>query len=538
MRSAVSSQLHPVQRVLTSEHILHCFTTPKTRKMGEASEASDWSKSGTWNTKIDPSTVRNVFTTAFVAVNFAISFLGTYYLKRRVQRALVTQKMGTWTSVPISHLTSWLSIGSVTSYIWKVRRLPGGVLGWLMLWTGIFSLAHQYFVNSFILPQPQQSQCLFDRGIITTHRKGSLVPASTWPPALLVFNAHLAVQINGGQRAIYDKINIDTSAFRPGNSDILGYWNCTEEAGGVIAPANWSSVDALTSYVHEEGFIYTGGSYRAGALLPDGSYMGFVEWGATNDTDSGGQWILRATIANPLAGSEPLPVSNFQCELVSTSSDWTPPLMPPYESLKEWGPLIYGFIKDVGSHTYRIQLETMLNGMTMIAGSGNNANLTFPSGEEYYGCVVNGTAIGIEVFIMLFALILLFLLVLAADLFALILYRRNKNHSRVEEVPTDLLSWQLETVRSSTGNRKIEIKALRDVTYGWREETKEMGFLEKSMAVCILSFSIVPQLYYVHTKKSQEAHIPLLTVTPTTASDKRFSTNSDKRFSTVTVQET
>lgn len=394
-----------------------------------------------------------------------------------------------------------------------------------MLWTGIFSLAHQYFVNSFILPQPQKSQCLFDRGIITTHHKGSITPASTWPPALLVFDAHLAIGFNGGSRAIYDKINIDTTAFSPGHSDILGYWNCTEEASGLISPANWSSADALTSYVHEEGFLYTEGSYRAGALLGNGSYMGFVEWSASlNDTDADAQWDLRATIANPLSGSESLPTSNFQCGLISTTPDWIPPLMPSIESLKEWGPLIFGFIKDVRKQTYRAQLETILNGMTMIAGSGNNANLTFASDEHYYGCVVNGTAIGIEVFIMLFALVLLFLMVLAADLFALIRYRTNKNHSRVEEIPTDLIDWQLEAIRSSTGNKKIEMKALGGVTYGWREETKEMGFLEKSMAVCLQPLNMILNHTVTYTDNPQESQMPLLALTHTAASDKRHST--------------
>jgi hypothetical protein len=243
----------------------------------------------------------------------------------------------------------------------------------------------------------------------------------------------------------------------------------------------------LASYIHDQGFLYTEASFRAGALLPNGSYVGFVVWSASVPDDVDEQWDLRATIANPLSGTEPLPTSNFQCELVSTTPDWVPPLMPSDRSLKEWGPLMFGFIKDVRKHTYRAQLETILNGMTMIAGSGNSANRTFDSDDQYYGCVIDGTSIQVEVFIMLFVLISLFLLVLTADLYALIRYRINKNHSRVEEIPTDFISWQLETVRSSTGNRKLEMKALGGVTYGWREETKEMGFVEKSMMVSLSS---------------------------------------------------
>lgn len=92
----------------------------------------------------DASTMRNGYTTIFVVLNFAISWLGSRLLKRRVQHHLTLQKKGKQKkAVPINHLTSWLGgIGDFASYIWHVRRIPGGRYGILMLWTAVFGLAH------------------------------------------------------------------------------------------------------------------------------------------------------------------------------------------------------------------------------------------------------------------------------------------------------------------------------------------------------------------------------------------------------------
>jgi uncharacterized membrane protein len=93
----------------------------------------------------DASTMRVGFTTIFVALNFAISFLGSRLLRRRVQRQLTLQKKdskGKVSAVPINHLTPWLAIGDFSTYIWRVRRIPGGIYGVLMFGTAVFSLAH------------------------------------------------------------------------------------------------------------------------------------------------------------------------------------------------------------------------------------------------------------------------------------------------------------------------------------------------------------------------------------------------------------
>lgn len=92
---------------------------------------------------IHASKIRNAFTTIFVVLNFATSWLGYHLLKHRAQHHLILQKKGKLKkAVPINHLVSCLSIGDFVSYVWQVRRIPGGRYGILMLWTAFFSLAH------------------------------------------------------------------------------------------------------------------------------------------------------------------------------------------------------------------------------------------------------------------------------------------------------------------------------------------------------------------------------------------------------------
>jgi hypothetical protein len=94
---------------------------------------------------LSASYTRVAFTTLFVVLNFAISFLGARLIRRRVQRHLTLQKRDSdrkVSAVPINHLTPWLAIIDFSTYVLRIRKLPGGIYGILMFWTAIFSVAH------------------------------------------------------------------------------------------------------------------------------------------------------------------------------------------------------------------------------------------------------------------------------------------------------------------------------------------------------------------------------------------------------------
>ncbi|KAH8692104.1 hypothetical protein BGW36DRAFT_41817 [Talaromyces proteolyticus] len=358
----------------------------------------------------DPLVVRNIFTTIYVVLNAGISLIGTYYLKRSAQRILLQKRNGKHRTVPVNHLVSWLTLGSFASYVKAVRKIPGGGFGLLMIWTGIFSLMHQYFTNSFISAVSLVNTCPFENGTITTYSTEPIVPATTWPVTRLVYEAYLAAQNNGGEFGIYDKINYNATLFWPQNEDILGAWDCTQEANGIISPSDWSSSNSLTSWIDSQPFFglnYTW-SQNGGSFVDTGAITGFLVWSASTATSNLEQSDLHAIILDAISGDSPLETSNYKCKLIPspTHTDWVPPMMPASDTLGNWSDLAYGMMQNTAPESYGFLLQNILNGMTMISGSGNLANSVLPSGyhNTYYSCLQPGTHIGLANFVLLAAL--------------------------------------------------------------------------------------------------------------------------------------
>lgn len=385
----------------------------------------------------------------------------------------------------MSWLISWLPLSTVASYLWTIRRLPGGMYGLLMVWTGIYSLAHQYFTNSFISSQSWPGTCLFDQGIVTTSNNNSLLPATSWDVSVLAYNAYLAAKSNSGKMGVYDKINWDVHNFQPQDRDILGYWNCTQQANGTISPADWSSEQELQAYITNQSFIYQNLVF-SGESFPNGSYGGFIAWSSsTNQSDQ--PWDVRAIVATDLEGDTPQLTFAYQCAIVRTRSTWLPPLMPPYQTLYEWNDYAYAVVRDAPQANYGTNLQNLLNAMTMISGSGNSVNQTLsPDANPNYSCIVYGTKVGPEVFILLATLIIVLLLLLCADLYAAIIYRLNKNHERVKDIPTDYIAWQLTAVQNALNNSKITMEDMKHCEFGWSEEKHAMEYVKATPEVGII----------------------------------------------------
>jgi hypothetical protein len=147
-----------------------------------------------------------------VILNFAIGFAGSFFMKRRNLHQLNSKK-GSARKVPIDYLTSWLSLGGTLTYAWDTTfQLPAGYYGLLMLLTGSFGLAHQYFINSFVFPLSIQSTCPFEFGLVATriptYDNGNIIPSNTLSPTTALYNAQYQVWVNGGEMGIWKKVNI------------------------------------------------------------------------------------------------------------------------------------------------------------------------------------------------------------------------------------------------------------------------------------------------------------------------------------------
>jgi hypothetical protein len=95
--------------------------------------------------------------------------------------------------------------------------------------------------------------------------------------------------------------------------------------------------------------------------------------------------------------------------------------MPSGFTLGNWSNMAYGIMLDADRSDFGGQLQWILNGMTMIAGSGNSAALTLPSGGTF-SCLMDKSKIGIEIFVLLASLVLVLVCLIAMDLSSLLRY--------------------------------------------------------------------------------------------------------------------
>ncbi|QKX55211.1 uncharacterized protein TRUGW13939_02303 [Talaromyces rugulosus] len=146
-------------------------------------------------------------------------------------------------------------------------------------------------------------------------------------------------------------------------------------------------------------------------------------------------------------------------------------------TLENWKYMVYGIMLDTDRSGFGGKLQWVLNGMTMIEGSGNSATLTQPSGETF-SCLVDMSKIGIKIFVLLASLVLVLVCLIAMDLYSLLRYWRDPTHARVRDIPLDYISWQLATVRSTDGNANLSEKDLGRFGYQWMDDKGTLDFQE------------------------------------------------------------
>ncbi|PQE07934.1 hypothetical protein CJF32_00003063 [Rutstroemia sp. NJR-2017a WRK4] len=439
---------------------------------------------------VDASSTRVGFTTIFVVLNFAISLLGSRLLRRRVQRQLTLQKKdskGKVSPVPVNHLNPWLSFGDFWMYIFRVRKLPGGIYGVLMCGTAVFSLAHQYFVSAFINSATYPTQCTYATGVNTLalEPNTALTPMSEWYATRMVSTALTWAAYNHGEVGIYAKVPYLRAydGFKPQKSDVLGAWNCTQKTGTNINRLDWDSLAAAKTALDKAHFLYPQNKTMAGGTWPGSSTLqSFVYWSANAYSNERKQWNVRASMINGLNqtnNNQSLATSNFECSIVkSASQEWIPPIMPT-TVITNWAQYLYGQSRLQNASSYGYMLEQTLNTMSMVSGSGNGWNIQLQPGQDpNYGCLNEGTVVDLAVYIMLFVLVAAFLAVAVIDLYAFASYKFGRDKESEDElsyVPTDLLSWQLAMIKQSTGNEKLKSSQLKNITYAYRRKDDGTG---------------------------------------------------------------
>lgn len=177
----------------------------------------------------DASSIANYFTTLFLVLNFLIAFIGHRLIKRQGHRTILKSQ-----PVPITRFTPWLSLGSTFTYMWTLRRIPGGYLGLIMIASGLFGTGNRYIINSCIVPDLAPGICEFDTGIVSVYNKLETRPATTWSASYLALQAFDIARANKAEIGIYSKVNKNLDGFYPTQNDVVGNWNCKQGAADTV----------------------------------------------------------------------------------------------------------------------------------------------------------------------------------------------------------------------------------------------------------------------------------------------------------------
>ncbi|KAL2059920.1 hypothetical protein VTL71DRAFT_10075 [Oculimacula yallundae] len=434
---------------------------------------------GTIDSDLSASAWRNVFTTIFLILNFLVAFIGHRLVKRQGHRTLLKSK-----PVPVTRFTPWLSLGSTFSYMWTLRRIPGGWLGLIMIFSGIFGTGNRYIINSCIVPEEIAGTCPFETGIVTMRFGGASNPISTWAVTLLAINAVNVARDRGAEVGIYSKVNNNVTSFYPRKEDVIGNWDCAVAAPAtVIQPQDWAK-GVLNGFLQNQTFI-SGKKFWAGSSNPARNVVtAFMAWGpyidpATNKTN------VRAMISNPPTQDgiivEPANITNLECSLAIYNPNWKPAPWPVESNRKdsayeEWASLMNGFVLEVGPERYHSQLTKVLNAMSMISGSGNvhtfDSDVAESSGAgTEYGCLIPNTRIDLSVYVVAMALMGLVAIMLFIDIYDVVRNKIDKRHIAVEKMPFEMLDWQVALVERITGDEISKPKNLAGYEYFWDEET-------------------------------------------------------------------
>lgn len=432
-------------------------------------------------------------------------FLGGRFIKRQAQRQIVKNE-----SVRVTHMTPWFPLFSALLYIWNYRRLPGGFIGILMIASGIFVILDQYIVNSYIFDTLKYDTCEFKDGLVAdwgaSAASAHVKPAPLWSVSFLAINALLFANATSNIQGVYSKVDYsfqsDRKTFRPREEDVLGNWICSEQSVLKFSPNDLTSLPLINATISRQNFLYQQASAEAYSYKND-TIRTIMAWSADQgNNNSSPVWNMNATIGTQLPSS--LQATNYHCTYVPKKKTWKAPIMPMRDTLFDWKDLMLGQIVENDMAYTKFYLEVMLNAMSMVGATQNQAfnseeNDNVLAGlDTSYGCVFIHPVIHHPVFIVLFILIAIILALLAMDIYNLIMNCISGRNKIIERMPFDVMDWQLSTMQNLTGDEKLNYRDVKDYEYlNDRNTEKYMARKIQPVRASIFFLCAIPSYWLV-----------------------------------------
>ncbi len=177
---------------------------------------------------IDNGTLRVVLRVYFITMTTLLGLIGSECCKCAAKVDLLSGK-----NVKLNRMTGWLRPIDIWTCVYKLRRLPGGVLlGFVMITTTLLSLTADLAVSKLVLPAVGPSECIFTTGLVMdwTNNETFTSPPPNGYPALIASNVQIYSAYSNCSVGIYNKVPISGDPlFCAKEKDILGGWNCQDQ---------------------------------------------------------------------------------------------------------------------------------------------------------------------------------------------------------------------------------------------------------------------------------------------------------------------
>lgn len=334
----------------------------------------------------------------FIIVLLFIAFVGDRCCHLRTKLMLLRGQ-----NVSVTAMTGWVRGIISFKIVARLRRLPGGWLGALMLLTAVLALVTDLTVARFVVDIPLPTRCPFHIGLVlntsTAHYYPSIYGAAyRWASTAQLFSIY-----NGGYMGIYKKLDNNTY-FLADESDVVGYWLCNPDGG----PKTYSNsiYDAeIWEDMRKQGLLYQyGWSSNISDVEDSGQIYGrawktiIVTSSSENHRD---QWDVRAAIDLSDTDQNTKIMQAYHCVVSSTDDsglvEGVISNISIIPTLETWlygiqGEMYNGQDKSQAVEFPNVTIAWMLNSMVMVSGGGES--VTTPQEGTTEGCFIYGTYVG------------------------------------------------------------------------------------------------------------------------------------------------
>jgi hypothetical protein len=395
----------------------------------------------------------------------------------------------------------------------RLRTMPGGWMGSLMILTGLISLGCDLFTNLVIAVEMPRS-CEFQKGIVVSNVSSSYYPSPYGYAALYTQAAQLSYGSQTVVQGIYQAFDPQKlDIFFPTEDDVIGHWEC-QNSSQILSFQNHSDED-IEDGLRASGHLYL--DFESFALVhPDTLDTQLVILSASS-TVWRDHWDLKVAVDMEDDKQGFSKHMQIQTCTLQTDSELVKDIHSKINvtrMMDSWAPFFSSNLfesfnsdhPDGGAASVSQTLEILLNSIVMVAGTQNAINID--SGGKRYSCLLSGSrvpyVVATLVFIV-FSLVLFFMFYWSYLQIQLLRTRQKYDRSNAgqivssselcDSVPNSTLDWIVHAAHQSDnhGTWPKHHHHLRDWLMSSRAHTgRRISLVQKDRATNSGPLSVFP----------------------------------------------